>query len=144
IVSCADVITVGGVSIPAEKIVFKTNPDITKLYTMGGTQGLKQDVITDYGLTCEITFPVESATFGREAGMIETAQIEAIRVVIGADVAGTPVDGESVLFMADTAKAVTYSDSVNNDLLQRTLTLRLYDHLPTPALRILTGKIAGL
>lgn len=144
IVGCADIITMGGTVIPAEKIVFKTNPQVTETYTMGGANGIKADTITDYMLTCEITFPVESALFGREASMIEAGDIKAIKVIVGADDAGKPQDGKSVVIMADTARATTYSDSVDGDLLKRVLTLRLFDNLPTPALRILTGKVSGL
>ncbi|MCD6526606.1 MAG: hypothetical protein J7K75_06425 [Desulfuromonas sp.] len=143
IVGCADIITLKGVVIPAEKIIFKTNPEIANLYTMGGASGHKSNTIVDYGLTCEITFPVESATFGREAAMIQAGDIEAIKVIIGADDQGVPIDGKSVVFIADTTKAVTYSDTVNNDLLQRVLTLRLYDSA-NPALRIVTGTTSGL
>ena len=143
IVGCADILTLDNNVIPAEKIVFKTNPEITKLYTMGGTAGHKSDTITDYGLTCEIIFPVESAVFGREASLIQSGDIKGIKVIIGADATGHPIDGKSVVFLADLTKAVTYADTVNNDLLQRTLTLRLYDHATTPALRIITGKTAG-
>ena len=143
VVSCADIITLTGTSIPAEKIVFKMNPDIQNTYTMGGANGIKQDMITDYGVTCEITFPVESATFGREAGLIDAGTISQIRCIIGADAQGKPVDGKSFLFLADASKAVNYVDSVNGDLLQRVLTLRLYDGAEK-ALRILSGKIAGL
>jgi len=146
IVSCADVVTLGGVTVAAERIVFKTNPVITNTYTMGGASGIKADTITDYMLTAEITFPVESAVFGREASLIKDGDIKAIRVVIGAkdDGTGTPVDGQSTVIMADTTRATTYADTVNGDLLQRTLTLRLFDNLPTPAMRIITGEVAGL
>lgn len=144
IVSCADVITIGGDVIPAEAIVFKTNPDIANVYTMGGDQGLKQDTITDYGLTCEITFPVESATFGDAASLIQAGTISAIRCVIGQDRnTGLPIDGKSTVFLADASKAVTYTDTVNQDLLQRVLTLRLFDDV-NPALRIITGEVSGL
>ena len=144
IVSCADIITLKGDVIPAEQIVFAFNPEIANVYTMGGSQGLKSDTITDYGLTCEITFPVESATFGREASLIQTGDIGKIRVVLGADDTGKAVNGKSFVFIADATKAVTYADSVNNDLLQRVLTLRLYDQPTKPALRIISGKVSAL
>ena len=144
IVSCLDIVTVDGTVIPAEGIVIATNPDIANTYTMGGASGLKEDTITDYALTCAITFPVDSAVFGREASMIEAGDIVAIRIVIGADTNGLPVDGHSTLFLANTTKAVTYSDTVNNDLLQRVLTLRLYDDGEAPALSIVTGAVSAL
>lgn len=144
IVSCLDVVGVGGVSYPAEKIVFKTNPDIANTYTMGGADGLKQDTITDYSITCEITFPVDSAVFGSPASLIEAGTIMGLRCVIGATTGGVPVNGKSVVFLADTTKATTYADSVNDDLLQRVLTLRLYDDGATKALRIITGNVSAL
>ena len=145
VVSCADIITMKGTVIPAEKIVFKTNPVISSTYTMGGKKGIKADTIVDYALTAEITFPVESALFGREAAMIESGEIQGIKVYIGMDDAGKPQNYKSTLVLVDAAKATTYNDTVNNDLLQRTLTLRLFDTSQgTPALKILTGKIAGL
>jgi len=145
IVGCANVILLDGQVVPAQKIVFKTNPEIANTYTMGGTQGIKADTIVDYALTCEITFPVDSANFGTSASMIKSQQIASIRVVVGEMEDQTHgADGQSILFIADTAKATTYADSVNNKLLQRVLTLRLYDSAPNHALRILTGAIKGL
>ena len=145
VVSCADIVQVDGTTIPATSVKFTTNPEITNTYTMGGVEGLKQDTITDYSLMCAITFPVDALEYGREAGLIEAGTIGGIRVVLGADATGTPVDGESVVFLADTSKAVIYSDEVAENLLSRTVTFRLYDNLPTnPALGIITGTVAGL
>lgn len=145
IVSCADVITIDGTIIPAQAIGITTNPEIANIYTMGGAEGHKSDVITDYGLLLAITFPVDSAVFGREASLIETGQISAIRIVLNNGSDGTPVNGESVVIMADTARAVTYEDEVNEQLLQRILSLRLYDDLPTsPAITITTGNVSAL
>ena len=144
ITSCADIVTLDGTVIPAKGITFTTNPEITNVYTMGGANGLKSDAITDYGLLCQITFPVDNATFNREASAIEAGTIQAVRVVLGADkVTGNPVNGESVVMLADTARATVYSDTVNDQLLERVLTLRLYDGTD-PALQLVTGTVAGL
>ena len=142
IVSCVDIVTRDGVVIPAEGVTFSTNPQITNLYTMGGASGIKADEITDYALTCEIRFPVDSAVFGHDASMIEAGTIESINVVIGADASGQPVNGQSVVFNCDAAKAVVYNDEIENDVLRRVTTLRLYDNGAQSALSITTGDFA--
>ena len=144
IVGCADIVLLDGTVLPAERVVFKTNPKIAKSYSMGGKDGLRSNTITDMELTAEITFMVDSAVFGIAPAMIKAGQIKSIKVIVGADALGKPIDNKSVVFMADASKAVTYSDKVNQDLLQRTLTLRLYDGSATPALRVITGKTSSL
>ena len=144
IVSCLDIVTVGGTVIPAEKVVIKTNPQIAETYTMGGTNGKKDNTITDYSLTLDISFPVDKTKYAEAAMAIRSGTVSALRVIIGADSAGKPVDGESVLITADLAKATAYTDSDKNGLLDRTLSFRLFNGNRSPAMRWLTGKIAGL
>ncbi len=126
--SCADLVLFDGSCIPIESAVIKMNTETAELYTFGGNScGLKSNVITDYAITLDLTFYVDKANYGREAALIESGQAKAVVFKLGLDDTGALVNGKSVEITCDLAKSTNYSDSSNNDLLSRTLNLRLFD-----------------
>jgi len=143
VVSCMDIVSYDGTVIPTESIIIKTNPQIAESYTMGGASGIKQNTITNYSLTMDIKFPVEGTEYGEASKAIRDGDIKEIRIVIGADSAGKPVDGESVVIKCDASKMVSYTDSDNAGLLDRVLSFRLFDNTK-PAMVLTTGKTSGL
>ena len=141
IVSCADVILLDGTCLPIESATIAMNEVVADLYTMGGSCGLKKNLITDYALTLELGFFVDKDSYGREASLIESGQAKAVVIKLGLDKDGNFVNGKSVEIKCDIAKADKYSDSSNNDMLSRTLTLRLFDG-SSPAVQIKNGFFA--
>ena len=142
-VSCMDVITIGGVKIPVEEATIKVNPTIQEIYTMGGVAGIKKNFITDYALELSITFFVDQATINREASAIEAGTFETVEILLGVDRTSGAVNGETVKFSASLSKAVIYSDKKSKDMLSRTVTYRLMNDPAknNVALSILHGTI---
>jgi len=141
VVSCADLVLLDGTCLPIESASIAMNEEVSDLYTMGngtGGCGLKTNVITDYALTLDLTFFVDSAAYGREATLIESGLAKSVVIKIGLDSTGTLVNGKSVEITCELAKATTYSDTNKDDLLSRTLTLRLFDGT-NPAVSIKNG-----
>ena len=141
VVSCADIITLDGTCLPIESAVIKMNEQVADIYTLGGACGIKKNEITDYALTLDLTFYVDKAEYGREATLIENGEAKAVVIKLGLDKTSTLVNGKSVEITIDLAKATTYSDSSSNDLLSRTLSMRLFDGT-NPAVVIKNGFFA--
>lgn len=141
VVSCADVVTYDGVCLPLENVTIKMNEEMQEIYTMGGACGLKSNFISDYALELTADFYVDSTTFGREALNIESGLMKEIIVKIGLDSTSTEVNGKSVVLTAELSKTTLYADSVDKDLLKRTVTYRLMDG-SNPALSIKQGFFA--
>jgi len=138
VVSCADIMTFDGACLPLENVSIKMNEDIQELYTMGGACGLKTNFVSDYALELTADFYVDSTTFGREASNIETGNMKEIIVKIGLDETSTEINGKSVVLTMELAKTTVYTDSIDKDLLKRSVTFRLMDGA-NPALSIKTG-----
>lgn len=141
VVSCADVVLLDGTCLPIESATITMNEEVADLYTMGGACGLKSNTITDYALKLDLTFFVDDAEYGREATLIEAGLAKAVVIKLGLDSTSTEVNGKSVVITCDLAKANTYSDTANNDLLSRTLSMRLFDGT-NPAVQIKNGFFA--
>ncbi len=138
IVSCADVITLDGTCIPVKTATIKMENETSELYTMGGACGLKKNEVTDYKLTLELVFYVDSATYDRDAALIEAGLAKVVVIKLGLDDTSTEINGKSVVITCDLAKATTYADSDADNLLSRTLTMRLMDGT-NPAVSIANG-----
>ncbi len=138
VVSCADIVTYDGVCLPLENVTIKMNEEIQEIYTLGGTCGLKSNFISDYALELTADFYVDSSAYGREALNIESGLMKEIIVKIGLDSTSTEVNGKSVVLTAELAKTTVYTDSVDKDLLKRSVTYRLMDG-NNQALSIKTG-----
>ncbi len=141
IVSCADIVTYDGTCLPLENVTIKLNEEMQDIYTLGGACGIKKNVITDYALELAADFFVEDTTFGREALNIASGDMKEIIVKVGLDGTSTEVNGKSVVYTAELAKTITYSDTIDRDLLKRTVTYRLMDGT-SPALTIKQGFYA--
>jgi len=141
VVSCADVVTFDGDCLPLENVTIKLNEEMQDIYTLGGACGIKQNIITDYALELTADFYVGKTTFGREINSIKTGDMKEIIVKIALDKNSTEINGKSVVFTVKLAKTITYSDTVDKDLLKRTVTYRLMDGTE-PALSIKTGFFA--
>ena len=143
VVSCADLVLLDGTCLPIEGAVIKMNEEVSDLYTMGGSGcGLKTNTITDYALTLDLTFFVDKTKYGNEATLIESGQAKEVVIKLGLDSAGALVNGKSVQITCKLAKATTYSDSDKDNMLSRTLTLRLFDRATDSAVSILNGFFA--
>jgi len=141
VVSCADLVTFDGTCLPLTNVSIKMNEEFQEVYTLGGACGLKSNFVSDYALTIDFDFFVDSATIGREALNIETGAFKEIVVKIGLDSASAEVNGKSVVMTMPFTKTTTYTDSVDKDLLKRSVTARLMDN-GTKALAIKTGFFA--
>jgi len=141
VVSCADIVTYDGVCLPLENVTIKMNEEIQDIYTLGGACGLKSNFVSDYALELTADFYVDSATFGREATNIESGLMKEVIVKIGLDSTSTEVNGKSVVLTMELAKTTVYADSVDKDLLKRSVTYRLMDGT-NPALSVMTGFFA--
>ena len=141
VVSCADIVTYDGTSLPLENVTIKMNEEMQDIYTVGGADGIKSNFVSDYALELTADFYVDSATFGREALNVESGDMKEIIVKIGLDSTSTEVNGKTVVLTASLAKTITYSDTVDKDLLKRSVTYRLMDNA-TPALSIKNGFYA--
>ncbi len=138
VVSCADLVTYDGTCLPLKKVTISMNPENTDIYTIGGTCGIKSNLITDYALTLEAEFFVDSDTYDREITNIEAGAARAIEIKLGLDADSNLVNGKSLLITADLATTVMYEDSPEDDLLSRKVTYRLMDGV-TPAITFKTG-----
>lgn len=143
VVSCVDIYMEDGTILPCESIIITTNPEIQNTYTMGGVQGIKADTITDYSLMASVTLPVDSTKYKDNAELIESGTLKTMRIVIGADNNGVPIDGKSIVVKAETSRTVSYTDEDKNGILYRTINYKLEDST-VPALTWTTGKTAGL
>ena len=142
IVSCADIILFDGTCLPVENAVIKMNEELQDIYTLGGAScGTKSSFVSDYALELTVDFYVDKATFGREALNIQSGDMKEIIVKIALDKTSTEVNGKSVVMTMNLAKTTVYSDSVDKDLLKRSVTFRLMDG-SEPALKIKTGFFA--
>jgi len=126
-VSCADLVLLDGTCLPIESATIKMNEEVADLYTMGGQCGLKTNLITDYALTLDLTFFVDKTEYAREATLIESGQAKSVIIKLGLDKNSNFVNGKSVEITCSLAKAITYNDNEQDDLLSRSLTLRLFD-----------------
>ncbi len=141
IVSCADIVTYDGVCLPLENVTIKMNEELQDIYTLGGTCGIKSAFVSDYALELTADFYVDRSTFGREALNIESGDMKEVIVKIALDKSSVEINGKSVVLTMKLAKTITYSDTVDKDLLKRTVTYRLMDGAE-PALSIKTGFFA--
>lgn len=139
VVSCIDLVLLDGACLAIKSAKIAMNEETAELYTMGGACGLKTNIITDYALGLDLEFFADKDELGREAALIESGLVKEVVIKIGVDANGDYINGKSVSITCPLAKATTYTDTSDTDLLSRSLSLRLFDGATTPAITIKTG-----
>jgi len=142
VVSCANLVTLGGTVLKPDSVKFMTNPEIADFYTMGGTDGLKSKAMTDYGLTCEISFFIDNADYAREVTAIKNQTYATLEVLVATDDASALVNGKSMKITCGLVKTTTYTDTDQDNVGKRTVTYRVSNDSNDHALSILVGTFA--
>ena len=125
VVSCIDLLTVGGNTIQADEVTLTANNEIQTFYTLGGANKLKSKEIGDNGYTLTASFFVDSATYGREYTELETQTLQAISLKLGLDNSSDLVNGTSIQIDCSKAETQEVSDDTKNERVYRTVTYRL-------------------
>lgn len=115
IVSCADIVDVAGNVLQANSVTITLAPDIKDTYAMGR----KSYDITDYVVTIAVSFNVESANYADQLSQIQTQAPLAIDIKINADDNGNLVNGKSMHITAPFGKLSDFTDSDNENAIQR-------------------------
>lgn len=114
-VNCTDIITAGGTAVKADKITIAMGADIQDFYGLG----LKEFSMQDYSIKVTADFYPENADYNVAINKINSQTVEALVIKLGTDNSGALVDGKSVLIECDTAKASSFSDSIDKSTLKR-------------------------
>ena len=125
IVSCANILTVGGTTVKADSVTITPNNTIEKFYTIGGTNGLKDMEILDNGFTLTATFFAESGTFGADYALLESQAAQSIEIKLGTNSSSALVNGKSIHIECGNAEVQSVQDSSDKDRVKRTVTYRL-------------------
>lgn len=142
VVSCANLVTLGGTVLKPDRVTFSTNPEIADFYTMGGANGLKAKAMTDYALLCTIDFFVDNEDYDREIIAIEDQTTATLEVDIATDENSLLVNGKSMKVSCDLVKTENYADTDSNNALKRSVTYRLQNNASDVAISILLGTFA--
>jgi len=118
LVSSADVFTAGGVNLVPDNVSIEMGADIQEFYGMGR----KNFEMKDYVIKVTADFYPENADYNNAISSLKNGTVEAINLKLGTDGTGALINGKSVDITCSTAKANTFSDSVDKSTLKRSFT----------------------
>lgn len=132
-----DIITAGGDVLTCDQFTLTTNPTITNIYATG----TKQHDITDYDMTLELSYFVDSAKYADAINDLNAQTVEAVVIKLNTT-AGALVSGKSIEITCPVAKARQFSDSNDQDKIKRTFTYGLQLNGSDTAVQIKLGYFA--
>lgn len=136
IVSCADVITAGGVAVTADKITIAMGANIEEFYALG----LKEYDISDYVIKLTADFYVDSANYADAITKLNAETAEAISIKLGTNQTGALINGKSIEITAAVAKASSFTDSIDKSRVKRSMTWLLRPNGTDTNITIKHGK----
>lgn len=114
-VGCLDVYTEGGTSISASKISIDMGAAINKFYGLN----LKEYETSDFEPKVDVDFALDATNYNDAITKLTNETKVNLVIKLGTN-AGTEVNGKTVVFTITNVKFSDYSDSDNNDTIQRT------------------------
>ena len=114
---CADIFTAGGASLIPDNISIAMGPEVQEFYGMGR----KQFGIQDYMIKITADFYPDNTNYNTAITKLAAGTTEAIVIKLGT-LAGTEVNGKTVVITCDAAKASTFSDSNDKSTVKRSFT----------------------
>lgn len=142
VVSCANLVTLGGTVLKPDRVTFSTNPEIADFYTMGGANGLKSKAMTDYAMQCTIDFFIDNEDYDREITAIKDQTTAILEVDIATDDASALVNGKSMKITCDLVKTESFTDTDTDNVGKRSVTYRLANNVSDIAMTIALGTFA--
>jgi len=114
-VGCADVFTEDGSSIKMQSMEIDMGAQINKFYGLN----LKEYETSDFEPSVNVDFSLDGADYNAAIQKLQNETTVDIIVKLGTN-AGTEVSGKTVMFEITNVKFSNYSDSDDNDTVQRT------------------------